>query len=139
MVIVHNKIPFYRLSVYNNALPPHVLKLMNSDSNAFNDFVNVPFPIQSNHLSFNLQRRRENQRRLGEFGPKNEVLFTIPDEGPGSYLKRFSSDGRVINQQNKSLICLFLVHVCVWRGKQISCLSGYLQWESFRRRVNEIQ
>lgn len=55
----------------------------------------VSFPVLSNHLSFSLQRRRENQRRLGEFGPKNEISFSVPDEGPGCYLKRFSSDGRV--------------------------------------------
>lgn len=57
--------------------------------------LNVPFPILSNHLSFSLKRRQENQWRLSEFGPKNEVLLTIPDEGPGCYLKRFSNDGRV--------------------------------------------
>lgn len=43
----------------------------------------------------NLKRRRENQQRIAEFGPENEILLTIPDDGPGCYLKRFSQDGRV--------------------------------------------
>lgn len=43
----------------------------------------------------NLKRRRENQQRIAEFGPENEILLTIPDDGPGCYLKRFSKDGRV--------------------------------------------
>ena len=52
--------------------------------------------------TLNFKRRRENQQRLAEFGPENEILFTIPDDGPGCYLKRFSADGRV------NLIYIFL-------------------------------
>jgi hypothetical protein len=52
----------------------------------------MSFPPLSN---LNLKRRRENQQRLAEFGPDNEILLTIPDDGPGCYLKRFSTDGRV--------------------------------------------
>lgn len=70
-----------------------------------------PFP------TLNLRKRRENQQRLAEFGPENEILFTIPDDGPGFYFKRFSSDGRV----NLLHICLymhiiyyFIVLVCFW-------------------------
>ena len=34
-------------------------------------------------------------KEIRDFGPRNEVLLNIPDDGPGWYFKRFSSDGRV--------------------------------------------
>lgn len=83
------------------------------------EFASVPFPILSKHLHFNLQRQHENQKRLGDFGPRNEVLLNIPDDGPGWYFKRFSSDGRVKCAElmtiklPSSLYCT-LVYVCFW-------------------------
>ena len=40
-------------------------------------------------------RRLMNQGRLGEFGPRRNVRFRIPEDGPGCYFKKFSSCGRV--------------------------------------------
>jgi len=60
--------------------------------------------------NLNLKRRRENQQRLAEFGPENEILFTIPDDGPGCYLKRFSTDGRV----NLIYIYIFILFTIIF-------------------------
>ena len=72
-----------------NQSPPFTLE-------PFEEFSQVPFPILSKHLQFNLRRKRENGKRLAEFGPNNEILLNIPEDGPGCYFKRFSQDGRVI-------------------------------------------
>lgn len=52
-------------------------------------------PFKSFNLLSAAQRRAEMKRRLPEFGPCREVTFDVPDNCPGIYFKRFSSDGRV--------------------------------------------
>ena len=51
--------------------------------------------LNANHISFSLKRRQENCERFGEIGIGNEILFSLPEDGPSYYYKKFSNDGRV--------------------------------------------
>ena len=52
-------------------------------------------PFKPFNLLSASQRRAEMRRRLPEFGPNREVTFSVPNDCPGIYFKRFSNDGRV--------------------------------------------
>jgi hypothetical protein len=77
----------------------------------------------TNSLPFSLRRRQENQKRLANCGPFRDATLSIPEDGPSSYFKRFSRDGRVNH------LCVFATHrlvvlVCFWWRESFSSLSS---------------
>lgn len=61
----------------------------------------VESPFRPCNVLSATQRRAEMKQRLPLFGPSNEATFSVPEDCPGIYFKRFSSDGRVRRRRRR--------------------------------------
>lgn len=61
----------------------------------YQDNVIVHDQININNISYTPKRRQESRKRIGEIGIENEILLSLPEDGPSCYFKKFSNDGRV--------------------------------------------
>lgn len=78
-----------------SAMVPESHSMLEDDFSAYQDsYFESPFSIQAafNHAA---ARRAQLKQTLPDYGPWQERTFSVPEECPGPYFKRFSSDGRV--------------------------------------------